>query len=317
MRKFLCFAVALAAFFGCLGFLLGAPQEGDVKSLIPVGHAGTEWLEVSGGGIWTGLVKDGTQIGAYNRETHEYFTIDPLSGGWVKGSERVYCREDAQAAIQLVRNPGVDWRRTQKEVGGYRVNGRAVSERDAFGALKPSPKLPDDSGLPSLTLIGTEAECRAVEEEINRSAILRPVRSSFLLQSYRPTDVMVSNYGFATGGRPTIYMTDAKGKVLFRADERPDAGTLADAVFQGVEQCCPPRKPHPDYEPKLDPDPERIIKRSSSWAWAWYLCGVLVCLIMGALATVVLAVLAAGAVKMVRYMMRAAPVVPETPVAPK
>lgn len=287
---FLALCVHIAA--GVLCLQAGQPAAtADAAEAGDVGHVA--WEVVPSDPAWSALTDNGQQFGAYRQDTGEYATIDPMTGRWVRSQERAYCFRDAEQAILLARNPGVNWRRVQKETPGYRIGSRIVSEAEAMAELKPQPKLPDDSAMPSLTIIGTRAERAAVEQAIRSDSTLRAIAKSVLVQSYDPDDVMVAKYGFVTTGRPSIYMTAPSGKVLFRAEEYPGVDTLAAAIAAGVDDCCPPRKPKPDYDPVRDPDPIRIIHNQTKW-WHWAMAamgGVLgTVLLAGAVIVVVAAV---------------------------
>lgn len=240
---------------------------------VPAAVGDVDWVPIPGDKEWVAVAEDGKQIGAYNVKTGRCAAIDG-TGRWVHAGDRAFCTRDAEAMIRLIRNPGVAWRKVQAEPTGYRIGSRIVSEADAIAELKPQEKLPNDAALPSLTLIGTESTCKAVEAEIKADSRMATLSKRYLLQSYRPDDVMVASFGFVTTGKPTIYMQEPGGRVIFRSDEYPGIDTLAAAVEEGCDQCCPPRKPRPDNDPKLDPEPMAIIRgRHSYWWVAWTALG--------------------------------------------
>jgi hypothetical protein len=123
---------------------------------------------------------------------------------------------------------GVAW--TAPTTERWTLCGRDVSAAEGVKALE------DDSRLPHLTVIGTEAERTAV------LTALAGVVGACRTQAYDPTDWAVT-CGFVVGGKPTVYLQRADGTVLLRQD-----GVIAPAAFVSAL-----RKADPSYDPKLDP----------------------------------------------------------------
>jgi hypothetical protein len=151
----------------------------------------------------------------------------------------------------------------------YTLNGRAASRDEAAQALG-APALPDDAALRRVTVIGP-AEARArVVNDLQSSPALAPWRGKLVVTAHDPGHWQVARVGFVTGGRPTIYVQDAGGRVLHRQDDYDDGPEgLASAL----------RRIDPNYRPEADVDWRRKADvpaplRSLSVPWsAWALAG--------------------------------------------
>lgn len=123
-------------------------------------------------------------------------------------------------------------------------NVREISPEDAVRRFKAG--LPDDKDKLRLTLIGAEADCDRVLADLKASPELAEFRSRYVVQSYRPENWAVRNYGFVTTGKPTIYLqVPANGYVpLMRVDAYAGPAKLASQL----------RNADPSYEPAKDPD---------------------------------------------------------------
>jgi hypothetical protein len=122
----------------------------------------------------------------------------------------------------------------------YQINGRPASRAEVVKEIA-SAGLDDDSRKPWITVIGSpEEKARALEDLENDPE----VGKVFRLKGYEP-DHWALRCGFAAGGRPTIYVQDAGGKVLHRQDDyQGGMSALAEAL----------RKTKQGYDPKKDPD---------------------------------------------------------------
>jgi hypothetical protein len=163
-----------------------------------------------------------------------------------------------ESAKPRVENFGVDVSKLGKGPR-YIHNGREVTRGQALEAIEG--KLPDDAQLPRLTVIGPEAERKAVLADIASHAALAPYKGRFVVQGYDPSHWAVQ--GFVTGGKPTIYVQRPDGKVLHRQDDYRGPEALAAAL----------RKVDPSYDPAKDPDATRPkglpfdAKDVPLWAW--------------------------------------------------
>lgn len=143
---------------------------------------------------------------------------------------------------------GIDPEKLTPDAGKnrFRMNGREVNEGIAFEALTgASGQLADDSGFLRLTVIGSDADRKAVMNDLLNDVSLKEFARDMVLNDYPPDSWEVKQTGFRTDGHPTIYIQKPDGKVLHRQDDyRGGAGRLAGAI----------RKARPDYDPAKDPD---------------------------------------------------------------
>lgn len=135
----------------------------------------------------------------------------------------------------------------------YSVNGRHVSEGDAYESLRDpwessGADIPDDADRLAVTVIGTKAEQDQVRQAIASTPDLLALRPQVVEQYYSPDDPMVSpEYGFPRGN-PAILVQDTNGAVLCRADSFTGAADLLAMVGEV-------RRRKPNYDPAKDPKP--------------------------------------------------------------
>lgn len=128
----------------------------------------------------------------------------------------------------------------------YRLSGREITEADAL-RLFHGDTLPQDQELGRLTVIGDEARCRQVRDDLARHPALAPYRDQVLVHDYRP-DEWPTRVGFVTSGSPTLYLQSPTGHVLHRQDRYDGPDALAAVLAKAL------RRPRPDYDPARDPD---------------------------------------------------------------
>lgn len=117
------------------------------------------------------------------------------------------------------------------------VNGQPVQQ-------SPMPTIPEDSGKLHLTIIGSEAERKAVLHDLDAAPELAEFRDRFLVQDYPPDHWAVRLCGFHTAGHPTIYLQTPSGAVLHRQDDYNGPKPMAEAI----------RRATSDYSAGKDPD---------------------------------------------------------------
>src|SRR5262249_15178302 len=134
-----------------------------------------------------------------------------------------------------------------------------VSRREALQAVS---RVPDDRHRRRLTVIGTSDDRKRVLDDWSAHPALRAFREDFLVKGYAPDHWHVARYGFATDGRPTIYVQDRGGAVLLRRDRYDGPEELATTL----------RRLRPDYEPKNDPQ-RRLIPWRGKVPWSVWVIG--------------------------------------------
>lgn len=139
----------------------------------------------------------------------------------------------------------------------------AVTRAEAFELLANNG-LPDDAKKARLTIIGSDADRKPVEDELAKPANA-DLRDKSILWSVRPDHWSVRNSGWVLTGKPSVYMQAPKGSTI-QVPVTVDGKTKwQDAVAQGDEvlhrqddfkpgdfQAI--RKAMPDYDPAKDPD---------------------------------------------------------------
>jgi hypothetical protein len=199
------------------------------------------------------LYLSGRQIGGYDGERDQWRDFDHDSGAWSQ-PRPFFPRTMLDFGVMRERLAGNDER--------HSLNGDTVSAREALAAIG---KLEDDSDKLRLTIIGPEAERRAVLADLESHPELEPLREGLLVQSYAPEHWAVADAGFARAGKPTIYLQAPDGTVKHRQDDYRGPDKLAEAI----------RRADPHYRPERDPDlnrptlfPNFHFPRVPGWAWA-------------------------------------------------
>jgi hypothetical protein len=149
---------------------------------------------------------------------------------------------DPSVNIPIESNYGIDSTQISK-IPCYRLNGRSVSEVEAFAALD---SLPDDSSRLRLTIIGDEELRRKVRADLEQHPGLNALRERLIVQDYPRDHWAVADVGFAPG--ITLQMpsnSEGKGAVLWRMPAYSGPEFMAGAI----------RKADPNYVPDKDPDP--------------------------------------------------------------
>jgi len=187
------------------------------------------------------LFLDGRQAGGYDVEHDQWRSFEPEKNVWGEPQALFPCR-CLGTATEVVSNFGIMQAKLNGAISHHSINGRIVSEQDAFAALQG--KLNDDSQKLRLTIIGPEDKRRAVLADLATNAGLYLLKDKMLVQSYDPSHWTVVNAGFRATGQPTIYLQAPDGKVLHRQDEYRGPDKLAEAI----------RKADPNYQPDKDPD---------------------------------------------------------------
>jgi hypothetical protein len=112
--------------------------------------------------------------------------------------------------------------------------------------------VPDDSRKPHLTVIGSEAETKPIEDAIRGKGPLGKIASEIHFQAYTPDSEYVKGLGFQAG-KPAVYfqLPGKTGRVVHRQLDYT-GGELA--LASAIEKTGALRKPDPNYDPKKDTD---------------------------------------------------------------
>lgn len=156
------------------------------------------------------------------------------------------CGTAGATAVQA--NYGVELDKIVHGQERYGLNGRPVGAHEARQAVTGDGAIPDDRNKLRLTVIGDEAQRRQVCHDLASAPELADFRGRYAVQDYPPDHWAVARAGFATDGRPTIYVQDAGGKVLHRQDDYRGPADLAGAL----------RRADPGYDRRRDPDLRKL-----------------------------------------------------------
>lgn len=237
MKRF-AFLLALSAFTPQPLLAAWGPQ-----GCAPVGRTFTataptsEWQEYQGCYYH---YTNGVQDAGYDPQTKVFRTYrngvwsKPLTPPWAK-TAKCKCDPcecgDCKCGEHLF---GVDTSQLHHDgAPRYSVNGSRVTRAEALAAVQ----LADDSLKPFVTFIG------AGREALAKAFASTPEASKVRVNSYDADAWQVKDSGFKTTGAPTVYVQNAGGEVLYRADSDPGLEKLITEV----------RKADPSYDPSKDP----------------------------------------------------------------
>lgn len=188
------------------------------------------------------LKRDGATIGRYWRVGNDAGRYRPATAtGYGEVCEPPLSVPDSYR-VDPVPNFGVEKSKIH-EAPVNAINGKPCSRKEALDAIQ-SGQLPDDRNKLRLTVIGQEAERKAVLNDLSSSPLLAAYREALVVQEYGPDEWPVK-CGFKTDGHPSIYLQTPDGKVLHRQSDYADGP-------QGLATAL--RKTDPTYDPAKDPD---------------------------------------------------------------
>ena len=222
--------------------------------LVPVlPAADDEWRSFPDDPDQVALWRDGRQLGNYRFSTGEYFPL-LARGTWGAASPspappptKIEADGTINFGLELGKMPAT---------GKHILNGKEVTKAEILEALG-KPRLPDDSQWLCLTIIGSDAERRAVLDDLHSSPALAPWRDRLKVQDYSPDHWTVRDAGFKCDGHPTIYCQAPDGKVLHRQDSYRGPEALAEVL----------RKADPAYRPEKDPDLNQTLTNVPPLVW--------------------------------------------------
>lgn len=245
-------AVPVLAFAQCCGQSSAAPPV--VAPLVPHNPA-----QIAAGYVWQRhpsdpgriyLYRDGVQIGGYDL-TQNYYQpcLDARLGIWGNPADEPPVALPAEHARRAapVLNFGVDvGKMAATEVTGaakYKLitpdGNYDVNQKQALDLAEKGP--PDDANKLRLTVIGSDTERAPAVQALKADSGLMAKAN---LWDAAPTHWALKDSkgkGFVTSGHPTVYLTDATGKVLYHED------TFRPGDLQAI------RKAADGYDPKKDP----------------------------------------------------------------
>lgn len=157
----------------------------------------------------------------------------------------------------------------------YTLNGRLITSEQAYEAVGNT--LADDTNKLRVTLLGAEAECTKVKQDLEANPLFAPHKDFLLVNAYRPDHPVIANLGFAPGN-PSIYLQRVDGKVLHRqADYSGGPERLLKAVNVARRQMDPNYKPDKDPDLTKPSDPLSSLANLPPWV---YVAGVIAFLLL-------------------------------------
>lgn len=246
----------------CTGMLAFPAQSSANPSsprgeCVPVG-SDHRWIEVSEGN-WKYYFR-GQLTGWYDERSDSYWHFvngqwsDPVSPPWSSSAKK--------RTIDLRKDPGVERALIPSREELRIHDGKRVTIiSDDFGYSSSENELPNDAGLPRLTVIGSQAELDRVKADL---AAYPELMKNLSAQFYLPHNFAL-RCGFVTTGNPSIYLQAPGGKVLHHQDHyNGGVQALVGAI----------RKPRPDYNPANDPDLTKpMVPGMSEIPWPLFLLG--------------------------------------------
>jgi hypothetical protein len=130
----------------------------------------------------------------------------------------------------------------------YSRNGRPIEAQHALTALA-GLGVPDDSRTARLVVLGSDAGRQRVLNDLATSPALTAFKDKAIVQAYPADHWTVAEAGYKQVGDPTIYLVDAKGKVVtWQQDYDGGAPRLAKTLTEGLRQA------DPNFDPLRVPD---------------------------------------------------------------
>ncbi len=233
-----------------VGLILSCPMHGraqwGARQCGPVGlpdaaavQGGYQWVRPAQWPDQWDLMHNGRHVGSWRIGNGDFLYWDG-PGRWREGVCPVDPPPGVETAPSIGQNFGVDLPRLDRSAAPT-FRGKPISQARAL-ELIGGVELPDYSGKRRLTVIGSDADRRPVMDALRGP--LAPLVAEYVVADYPPEHWAVAKAGFVTTGKPTIYLQEPNGSVVFRRDDATGIKAALEAV----------RKPGP-YDPNKDPDP--------------------------------------------------------------
>ena len=169
---------------------------------------------------------------------------------------------------------GMSWKPWWRKTARYTVAGVECTKDTAIQAILGG--LEDDSTKLFLTAIGPPAERQKVLSDLDGDPALAAYKGKLHAAAYDPSAWEVAP-GFRKDGRPTIYLQNAKGKVLHRQDDYQGGAAALAQALEKATSAQGLRKPQP-YDPAKDPECRRPHPQAPKSPW-YVLAGGGLCLL--------------------------------------
>lgn len=258
------------------------------------GYSGYEWVQIPDS-TQQALYYYGVQIGAWDYARDVYRAYDARTGSWGPVCEPPWGKPEVrdfgvkrkqplarEAEPPKPKEPKDEPKPEEPkppEVKNFGVeldlipageffsrNGKRVYDREeALRVISDGGALADDASKLRVTVVGTEAECLQVSQDLAGHPALAPFKDKVLFQCYRPDHWAVRDAGLPAAGHPTIVVQEkpdaaGKGRVLWHQD---DYAGGAEALAAAL------RKADPNYDPNKDPGPKNPEGPGGVPLWAW------------------------------------------------
>lgn len=217
-----------------------------------------QWYRVPGDDSQVALCQYGRQLGNYSfadgfyRELRRDGTWGPKTIPPVEPPPppEKY-RQKTAHRIAARDNYGIDLTHLASEPT-YAINGRRVPAREAFQAIAAGGSLSDDTHKPRLTVIGSDAQCRAVLDNLGS------LKDGLLVQCYPPGHWATAVFNLdKLEKQPDLAVfletppnAQGRAKVLYCQLGDADPERLREAVRQADPNYRPQPTPKPEPEPR-------------------------------------------------------------------
>lgn len=190
------------------------------------------------------LYRGNLQVGGFDLETGEYRPlVDHARNLWGDVAAPPIAPPPTFQGKDHPSNFGVDLSKIPAGPS-YQIKGKDTTKAQVMEALENG--IPDDRGKMRLTVIGSQEERARVQKDLaapeNSAVAQRAVLWSVPPDHWSLKDNVTGQAMFYTAANPTLYLTDARGKVLLRRDG-----------YQGGQDFQFIRKAVSDYDAKKDP----------------------------------------------------------------
>ncbi len=202
----------------------------------PLPQSGYEWKRPANDAGKQYLYHNSQRIGGVD-EQGNYRTYDAATDKWSD-----VCQPPWETEAKSYPLFGVDSSKIKKEPT-YTLNyqrGKVELSKSEAADIISDEKLTDDSTKLRVTVIAPQTLGQTVVDEITKA--IPDVNDWATVRNYPPDHWAVSQAGFVTTGKPTIYCQAPSGKVLHRQDDYIGEVTAAAEALRKAKKTTTPQR---------------------------------------------------------------------------